>query len=294
MRHNDPSAGIILTLILLAVLIGLLVGVLRLILWGFARLTGGLFSNVPKPKPPADSPRTTPTWLYLVLVLGFGGLFWYFEPKKDAPNPPPAGIPWAWVLGVLGAGTAAVGVWVAFQLVRAFDSGIRRAQKRADAGDVEGALADLRKQIEVKGLDHARATALGALLLRHDRWGEASVLFRRAEELGGVPASCRANLGLALLKGGKPDQALPLLQSASQSNLQAPAFTCVVCLHTALALAALGRRGEALVHLLDAEAAAKALPRPQRDAIESDLQRCRRTLAEDTEAVAKPAPLEEL
>ena len=56
---------------------------------------------------------------------------------------------------------------------------------------------------------------------------------------------CRANLGLALLKGGKPAEAIPVLQEAARIGPHVSPMTCIINLHMCLALAELNRWDEA-------------------------------------------------
>jgi predicted Zn-dependent protease len=183
---------------------------------------------------------------------------------------------------------------VAFQFFRGFDRGVRRAEKRAQAGDLDGAIEDLREQIEDKGPTQARANALGLLLMRREHWAEAAASFRKAEEIGEFKGVCLANLGLALLKGGKPAEALPVLQDAAHTGPQVPAMTCVVGLHTALALAELSSWDEAHEQFRVAVEAAGGLSKPQRAALEKEIEQCRQKLEQKPREKPKPEGLTEL
>ena len=79
-------------------------------------------------------------WLLLISTLGL--IFYKFVPKHEGPNPPPAPTFRTWLL----LSVVVVVVWVlafAIQFFRIFDPGVRRANKRALAGDLDGAIADL-------------------------------------------------------------------------------------------------------------------------------------------------------
>ena len=215
-------------------------------------------SRLTRANRPASHQSTTPPWLWLFLISSLGLIFWKFVPKHEGPNPPPAPTSRTWVLALVVA--LIVGVLAfAITFFRLFDPGVRRANKRALAGDLDGAIEDLREQIEAKGPTQVRANALGLLLMHRKLWAEAAVLFRKAEEIGGSKGVCQANLGLALLKGGKPEEALPVLQEALRIGPQAPVMTCLVGLHTCLALADLGRWDEAHEQLRVAQEAAGGL-----------------------------------
>ena len=194
----------------------------------------------------ASAGPPTPAWLWLVLIGGFALIFWRFVPKRPGPNPPQAPTRWIWTPVVVGVVFIVILASVALQFLRSFDRGVRRAEKRPQEGDLDGAIADLRELIEERGPTLTRVNALGILLMRQDRWDDAAAMFRKAEQIGEASKGiCRANLGLALLKGGKPAEALPVLREAASIGPQAPALTCIVNLHMSLALAELKRWDEA-------------------------------------------------
>jgi tetratricopeptide (TPR) repeat protein len=235
----------------------------------------------------------TPLWLWLLLILGLALIFWQYVPKRERPNPRPAPTSSAAVL-VLVVGLLVVLGLVAFKLLRNFDPGVRRAQKRALAGDLDGAIEDLREQIEDKGPTQSRVNALGILLLGCERWAEAAAFFRKAEAIGEFKGVCQANLGLALLKGGKPSEALPVLQEAAYICPRNPTMTCVIGLHTALALAELSRWEEAHEQFRVAEAAAGGLRKADRVAFNKTFERCRQKLEQEQAEKPKPEGRSEL
>ncbi len=241
----------------------------------------------------ASHQSAAPAWLWLFVISSFGLIFWMFVPKHEGPNRPPASTSRTWVLALV----VALVVWAlafALRFFGTFDPGVRRANKRALAGDLDGAIEDLRKQIEDKGPTQVRANALGLLLMHRKLWDEAAALFRKAEEIGESKGMCQANLGLALLKGGKPAEALPVLQEALHIGPQAPVMTCLVGLHTCLALAELGRWDEAHEQLRVAEAAAGGLSKAQRTALDKEFEQCRQKLAQQPGDKPKPEGLTEL
>ncbi len=236
-----------------------------------------------------------PTWLWLLLVCSFGLIFWQFVPKREGPNPPPAptfGL--GFFLRCVALFLLAYTLAFAIQFFRTFDPGVRRANKRALAGDLDGAIADLREQIEDKGPTQVRANALGLLLMQCERWAEAAAMFRKAGEIGGSKGVCQANLGLALLKGGKPAEALPVLEEALHIGPHAPVMTCLVCLHSCLALVELGRWDEAHDQFRVAEEAAGGLSKAQRAALAKESEQCRQKLGQQPRDKPKPEGLTEL
>ena len=222
----------------------------------------------------ASQQPATPRWLWPLLICGLYLIFWQLVPKNGKPNPRPVFATQTWVLLTVGA--VAVSLFAfAFQFFRHFDPGVRRANKRAAEGDLDGAIADLREQIEDKGPTQTRVNTLGLLLSQCERWAEAAAVFRKAEEIGKFKGVCRANLGLALLKGGKPDEALPVLEEAcarrpSSSGDEMPRRTPL-----RPALAELSRWDEADEQLRLAEEAAGRLRKADRAALAKEFEQCR-------------------
>jgi tetratricopeptide (TPR) repeat protein len=218
-----------------------------------------------------------------MLIGGFGLIFWQYVPRRGGPNPPPAPahVPLMWVALPIVAVFIGVVALLAVQWFRNFDPGVRRAEKRASEGDLDGAIAELREQIEEKGSTQIRVNALGILLMRRERWDEAAAMFRKGEQLGeSSKGICRANLGLALLKSGKAAEAIPVLQEAARIGPQGPPLNCIINLHLSLALADLNRWEEAEERFRAAEGAARSLRKSQRDVLTEELERCRQKLAQ--------------
>jgi type VI protein secretion system component VasK len=133
-------------------------------------------------------------WQWLLLLGGFGLIFWLFVPERVGPKPPPEPASRIWVLGFLWVVVIVILSRVAWKVLRNFDRGVRRAQKLAQEGDVDGAIADLREQIEEKGPTQNRVNTLGTFLLKRERWDEAALMFRKAEQIGKANRGvCRTN-----------------------------------------------------------------------------------------------------
>jgi tetratricopeptide (TPR) repeat protein len=251
------------------------------------------YLNITRSNRQSSKQPVAPPWVWLLLLGVFALIFWQYVPQNGKPNPGPVFMSRTWVL--LTAGT--VVVWLlafAFQFFRTFDPGVRRANKRALEGDLDGAIEDLREQIEYKGPTQTRVNALGLLLTQCERWAEAAALFRKAEEMGKLKGVCRANLGLALLKGGKPDEALPVLQEAARVGPQVPVMRCLVGLHSAVALAELSRWEEAAEQFRVAEEAAGGLRKADRAALNKELEKCRQKLEQQPRQKTKLEGLTEL
>ena len=94
-------------------------------------------SGITKVNRHASRQLATPPWLWLLLVAGAYLIFWEFVPKRDGPNPSPVLTPRTWLLLFV----LALVVWIlafTIRFFRTFDPGVRRANKRAQAGDLAG------------------------------------------------------------------------------------------------------------------------------------------------------------
>ncbi|MFI5456890.1 MAG: tetratricopeptide repeat protein [Isosphaerales bacterium] len=180
-----------------------------------------------------------------------------------------------WVGTVFGATIAIVGLVIAVKLFRHYDRGVNRAYERANTGDVEGAVAELRAQVEAKGLSAARANALGCLLIKRKDWQGANDMFDEAERFGMDRTVVRNNQGKALMESANYDAAFPLLEEVARANPNELTYQCNLC----LVLAELGRVEEAQKQLSRIEDFRKNLifilgPR-YRQSIDGAIQDCR-------------------
>ena len=71
--------------------------------------------------------QPTPAWVWLLVIGGFGLIFWYYVPEHGGPKPkPPAAFrPWIWVAIVFGVAILVILIQVAWQLFRNFDRVVR-------------------------------------------------------------------------------------------------------------------------------------------------------------------------
>jgi pentatricopeptide repeat protein len=172
---------------------------------------------------------------------------------------------------------AGIGIF-AYRMFRHYDPGASRAVKQANTGDLDGGIAELRRQIELKGLSFARANALGCLLTLKKDWHEARQMFDEAERRGMSPNLVRANRGVALWRSGNPEAALPLI---SQSALENPFDVNLRC-HLCLLLVDLGRIDEARAQLQsidDLHKKQRTVPAAARQSLEEHIQACRDRVA---------------
>lgn len=282
-------------------LILVIVGTFALMISVALILTKLIFAVLPRPvlEPVAGRPPV-PAWCWILGVLvGITLAVWYPRPRavqrpphrpfqtprrvlnnghvdRAAKGLPVRESPGASFLG--GVVITLVGAVFALRYLRSHDGALSRASKRAKAGDVEGAIADMQALIEKKGLTVARFNHLSGLLTRCERWDEAAALYRKAKALGEIKGICQLNLGMALQKLGRPEEALAELQDVERNGPWVPAMRCLISLYSALALTGLDRRDEALKHLEGAKSAARALPRAQRAAWDNELEKYRRAL----------------
>jgi tetratricopeptide (TPR) repeat protein len=167
----------------------------------------------------------------------------------------------------------------AYRALRHYDSGVSRAAKQANAGDLDGAIAELRHQIETKGLSAARANGMGCLLSLKEDWHEARRMFDEAERRGMSPQLVRANRGVTLWKSGEPEAALPLLTEAALDNPWDINCRCHLC----RLLADLGRIDEARAQLQsidDLHKKQRTYPANARQDLEKHIQACRDRVGE--------------
>ena len=120
-------------------------------------------------------------------------------------------------------------------------------------------------------------------------------MFRKAAQIGKANQGvCRANLGLALLSGGKPADAIPVLEEAASIGPQVLPMTCIIPLHISLALVDLKRWDEAEEQFRRAEDAFRGLRGTTRAKLIEKLEKCRQRLEQHSREQPKPEGLAEL
>ena len=98
-----------------------------------------------------------------------------------------------------------------------------RASKTAKEGDKAGAIAHLRKAIEIYPVFLMARNDLGALLLDTNRLDEAEVELRRALEIDPKAFNPSLNLGIVLVKRHEFSEAVGILERASSIDPSSPA-----------------------------------------------------------------------
>lgn len=149
---------------------------------------------------------------------------------------------------LIGCGVASL--FVAYQIyARCRTRSVRAALRQAQAGNVTGAVEDLRKEIACRGPSAARYNTLGVLLGLQGDWDDAAVAFRAAGQTGRRDPQLVGNLGVALWKAGRTSEALPLLAEAW--SLEPGNFTSTC--HYCMLLADTGQVAEAIQYRDHAE-----------------------------------------
>jgi hypothetical protein len=143
-QHEPPWEGILITLLRVGVLTVLNI----LIVVAVGRPLSGSFFKSSQPAKPGSGQPVTPAWVWILAVLDTAGMFWLLQPDPNAPIRRRASSYRLSLVVAGGVGLAFCGALAAIQFYRADEAGVRRAQKRAEEGDLEGAIADLREQIE--------------------------------------------------------------------------------------------------------------------------------------------------
>jgi hypothetical protein len=207
--------------------------------------------------PPPRPVMIRGAWLYLVLLGGFFLVFWNFLPKRvpagaDVPPPPANSRLTLGVLLILAAPAVLFLLFLAYVLWRMrrnYDPAASRALEKANAGDVEGAIAEVQTLVQAKGMTGPRATALGVLHFIREEWDEAARWFEEAERLGVDKQSCAMNKAMIRHKSGHPEDALPVLRSLWEKDPSNTVAGCNLC----QVLVDLGRVDEARSVLVEVD-----------------------------------------
>jgi tetratricopeptide (TPR) repeat protein len=226
-------------------------------------------------------------WILLVFVCGVGLLAWRFTTPADrnfdreARDHPirPGSLSLVPVL-LIGALPVIVISIIAFLTLRHYDRDVNRVARRANEGDLDGAIDELRRQIEVKGLSASKANLLGCLLVNRKDWNGARHMFDEAERLGMNADLLRANRAMASWKSGELEEALRLLTEGALVKPGDVTTRCNLC----LLLAEMGRTDEARNQLERIEVLHKDtyfIPATARQTVARLVQSCRERLASD-------------
>jgi tetratricopeptide (TPR) repeat protein len=131
----------------------------------------------------------------------------------------------SFVVIALAVGAAA---FLTVQLVRRL-SPIRRALGRARKGDINQAMANLRRLVEQRPASADLHGALGQIYLMGKRLEEAEAELRQALELGSRNPLDMAALGWALVRQGRFEEALPIAEEAQQRAHEDFGVYCLYC-----------------------------------------------------------------
>jgi tetratricopeptide (TPR) repeat protein len=139
------------------------------------------------------------------------------------------------------------------------DPAVAEALRLEKQGDVDGAVERLRAAV-AEAPTAERAGALGALLYRRERWGEAADAFGEAGRLDPQGPVYPVLQAMALYKGGHNEEALGAARAARAAAPHEAAYAAA----EALALAGLGRADEAAEQLRQSDELAVVAERDQR------------------------------
>jgi tetratricopeptide (TPR) repeat protein len=231
----------------------------------------------------ADPPRRLLSgWVLVFVLLALWGVICFLSPNKNQPAAAVRNLSVTLVVALAAGAAFAVGVGIILVMAfRYYDRGVNRAIDQANAGDLDGAIRELWRQIEEKGLSAARANGLGCLLINQKDWQGALKMLDEAERLGMSRTWVGANRGLALMKAGDAKAALPLLEEAVQGDPNGIVCRCNLC----FVLAELGRSEEARVQLSRIEQMRKqqarmlAFTSAAMMQIDQTIEKCRERLA---------------
>jgi hypothetical protein len=212
MRERVPGESDMVAGFMVLLLLG---GVFGLI-WLLMRLAGWLSAGSGKVRLPRRmsepvSPKVTA--VFWTIFLGGVAVTLYLGSSPGARPPvPEAPSGWTWVsrLALLFAIASTLSP-VVIRWFRRRDE-LVVAMKRADAGDAEGAIRDLRQAINTRGSSPDRSHALARLLMRKENWIDARKLLLEAEDLSSDRLRYRGDMAVILRNLGRPEDALALLE----------------------------------------------------------------------------------
>jgi hypothetical protein len=192
----------------------------------------------------------------IIVVLCLMLIFWMFVPKHPGHglrDRPPPRAPWSrGMVALFVVPPALVLGWIGFILFRSlrhYDRAMNRAIAKANAGDKGGAFADIKAEIAAKGLNGARANALGVLHYLREEWDEAAAMIDEAQRLGYNNVTCDMNRAMIRFRSGHPEDALPVLQAQYAQLPDDSVLGCNLC----NVLMELGRLDEARNVLAEVE-----------------------------------------
>jgi len=251
MNQNPP---IFMTIVILGLLIGTAWLALRLVRVLFRSL--GLFQKSSSPPKPASKGKPAPAWLWLMVIVLLGAIAYGISLRT-------IGLLFLALFGFLYLVT-----WLKY-----CDPISSRALKRAEEGDLDGAIATLIEEIEARGPRAVRLNALGVLYLQRNKPELALEAFQDAEKRDKRTPVYRANRIMTLLRLGRFSEAEPLLRDACEKHPEEMYYRCRYC----LLLADLERWDEAREQLEFAESVPGiiGISRAETEARQTLLQECR-------------------
>ena len=232
-----------------------------------------------------------PAWLRVLMIPVFIAIFYSFEPLGRRPGAPPTvGQIVAWGLSSFVAMMAIyIAVMVVYAFATRYDRTVHQAHKRTKEGDLDGAILELRGDVEARPPTANRLNGLGLLLLRREDWADAHDRFQQAIALDPRRPELRNNAAVALIELGRAPEAEAILSALAETYPRDP----IIVQNHGRSLLALGRLDEAEARLIQAEAAmARGGPyrnKGMREQAVKALERNRGRLATAREAIVRDA-----
>jgi hypothetical protein len=106
---------------------------------------------------------------------------------------------------------------------------IHRAMKRAESGDVDGAISDLRREISARGRSPERLQALARILVLKGNWIDARKLLLEAEDVSGDLLAYRGDMAVVLRNLGRTADALAVIEPLVNSPAATLESVCISC-----------------------------------------------------------------
>jgi len=99
----------------------------------------------------------------------------------------------------------------------------------AEAGDVDGAIHDLRREIITRGPAAGRSHALARLMMKKGNWIDARKLLLEAEDLSDGRLCCRGDMAVVLRNLGRTEDAIAYIEPLVNSPSAGIEDFCVSC-----------------------------------------------------------------